>query len=137
MKKIKSFMLVMLLTAGSTVFADRSYADYKKDYEQIKKDIEIEYKKQAVIREDLRKNGTPFEKASIETTDLVLDVASVAIPVGVCSYIVNSIVGSFEVTTDMPYRGTVATVICASTLSALYASFEYEETQKSKSSWFK
>lgn len=33
MKNIKSFMLVMLLTAGSNVFADRSYEDYKKDYE--------------------------------------------------------------------------------------------------------
>lgn len=141
MKNMKSFMLVMLLAVGSNVFADRSYEDYKKDFELIKKDIEIEAKKQFAIRENLRKNGTPFEKASILTVDLAWEVAVLASPVCICSHAVKFVLSSLTATENMSHKEIIATGICASTLAALYTSCKYEEMQKSQkkqksSSWF-
>jgi hypothetical protein len=131
MKLIKSLVLIVLLVTGSDVFAGNAIDDFMKTY-----------KKWILHRENLRKNGTPSQKADIENTDIVFNIMSTANSIGLCSFVVDTVLASTEATRDIDNRGTVATASCSSLYAALYASLKYEEIQKSKekkassSSWF-
>lgn len=81
---------------------------------------------------ELKKNGTPFQKASMMSINLVLDAVPVALTVGGCSCVVDSILASFDATKDMPDRRNIAVITSLSVLTILYISYKYEEMQKSE-----
>lgn len=126
---MKNIVLLSLLAIGSVAFASHSpIKDYRELVDQFNKD----YKKIIDQRNKLKENGTPSEKAAIRTTDLAINAVSVATTLGICSYGVDAILSSFQVTKEIPHRGTIATGSCATLYAALYASFKNEEMQKSK-----
>lgn len=105
---------------------------FDKDMQGVVDQLRRDYKEFMYQRNEMKKNGTSFEKASIVSIDIVLDAIPVALSVGACSYVVDGILESFDTTKDMPNRGVIATRACLALYIALYASFKYEEMQKSE-----
>ncbi|WP_162801746.1 hypothetical protein [Candidatus Chromulinivorax destructor] len=132
---MKKLFFISLLMMSSLVVAkpESEFEKFLREYSDARKHV--------------AKHGTPLQKASIASTDIILKSVDVALVVGTCSYVVNYGLGSFEATKDLPNRGTVATGACASLYAALYAAYKYEEMEKSQekpkveekqksSSWF-
>lgn len=124
---VKNMILASLLITGCVIVGSSS-----DEYEKWKKIVDKETKAFIDSRNHKKANGTSSEKLAIHLTDQSLKGANIVFSVGLCSYVVDNALVIFDETKNIPNRRTIASGICTTACTALYASLKYEEMKKTQ-----